>query len=63
MGRAEQRNKSQKLAAFLAEHSPVRTHGKCPWGCGFLFAVSRNGRPLIDHLTRCRGNGKRVYRK
>lgn len=54
MGRAEQRNKAQKLAAHLAVTNPNRLTSACPWHCG--ASVKVGGSALLSHLTVCRGN-------
>ena len=54
MGRAENRNKAQATAAWLAKHSPVRLTGQCPWGCG--RPVANGGAALLKHLGICQGN-------
>lgn len=64
MGRAEHKNKAQKLAAWLAEHSPRRTTGMCPNGCGHAYMVSTRGQsPLIAHLNTCKGRRKQIRSK
>ena len=61
MGRAENRNKAQATATWLAKNHPVRLTGQCPWGCG--RSVANGGPPLLQHLNTCRGNPRYDGRK
>lgn len=59
MGAQENRNKSQKTAEFMKAKGVKRTTGACPWGCG--AQVPLGGPPLMDHLNRCQGGGKKRF--
>lgn len=57
MSAAEQRGKDSAMAAYLKANGVTRKTGKCPWGCGGLYAVDRPD-SLFAHLNICQG-GKR----
>lgn len=60
MGAAENRAKSSAQAAYMKERGIMRRTGQCPWGCG--AAITNGGPPLMNHLNRCQGGGKRRFR-
>jgi hypothetical protein len=53
-------SKMKAHAAWMKEKGIRRTTGMCPWGCG--SRIPNGGGPLIAHLGRCLGSGRRRFR-